>query len=220
MRVTNLNDKPSGLGALQIYPNRVGTTVTSAFQVIDQDLSPNGYQFTTTDPRFEIRQGKLALKPNQIIDASLVGQHLDVVVGVADLSDPTSQSVISAVVDVVSALPWQNPVNHLDVNRDGRITSTDVLLVINLLNSNLQSKLLPTPRPFSSLGDPDYDVSGNNTLSPADALEVINYLNSKSAGAEGESESTATSASVDSSVWSLALQQVVTDFETEFRRKK
>lgn len=220
LRITNLNDKPSGLGALQIYPNRLGTPVTTAFQVIDQDPSASGYQFTTADPRFEIRQGRLALKPNQMIDASQVGQQLDVSVVVADLSDPNSQSVISAAVQVVAALPWQNPVNHLDVNRDGRITSSDVLLIINLLNSNQQSKVLATPRPFSSLGDPDFDVNGSNSITPADALEVINFLNARSAGPEGESPAPALNQLVDSNTWAMALQQVVTDFEAEFRRKK
>ncbi len=78
---------------------------------------------------------------------------------------------------------WQNPKDPLDVSNDGRITPSDALQVINVLNS-------PTPRVLDSsiTSFPPYiDVNGSGTLTPSDALIVINFLNSRSnPGGEGE----------------------------------
>ncbi len=74
----------------------------------------------------------------------------------------------------------QNPWNNLDVNRDNRVSPTDALLIINLLNDPTKSRIV------GSLDSPhDLDVNGDDRVSPADALKIINELNSRSSG-EGE----------------------------------
>lgn len=80
---------------------------------------------------------------------------------------------------------WQNPVQNLDVNADGRITPIDALLVINYLNDPTKDRFLPN----TGLVPPPYlDTDGNERVSPNDALLVVNYLNERSAGGGGEGE--------------------------------
>ena len=100
----------------------------------------------------------------------------------------------------------QNPWNNLDVNRDTRITPSDALQVINLLNDPTKSRLV------ESLDSPyDLDVNGDNRVSPADALKIINELNLRSGG-EGESDTlTASNMAVD------VVDYLVADFETHLR---
>ncbi len=100
----------------------------------------------------------------------------------------------------------QNPWNNLDVNRDTRITPSDALQVINLLNDPSKSRLV------ESLDSPyDLDVNGDNRVSPADALKIINELNLRSGG-EGESNALAVSnMAVD------VVDYLVADFETHLR---
>ncbi|MFO0943822.1 MAG: cadherin domain-containing protein [Pirellulales bacterium] len=75
----------------------------------------------------------------------------------------------------------QNPWFQLDVDGNGRVTPTDALLVINLLNDPSKDKLVPDGIP-----SPTYlDVNGNGRVSPSDALLVIDYLNARATG-EGE----------------------------------
>ncbi len=68
----------------------------------------------------------------------------------------------------------QNPLNPLDVSRDSRVSPTDALLVINLLNARITK------------WDYAYDCNGDGRVSPTDALLVINALNARANG-EGES---------------------------------
>lgn len=225
IQLTNVNDRPSGLAALSIYPQRLGAVVTSNFDVQDQDPSVTGYTFSTTDPRFEIRNGRLALKPDQILLVSQVGQTLSVPIRVVDQFDTSSFANINADVVIVSANAWQNPLNPLDVTRDGQITASDALQIINRLNNANVSRSLSTPRPFDQLNAPDIDTSGDNFLSASDALRVINLLNSQSgSGGEGEQsreKEASLAGSVDeagSDLWYLAYSQL--EEETTTRRRR
>jgi glucose/arabinose dehydrogenase len=70
--------------------------------------------------------------------------------------------------------PWQNPLNHADVNGQDGVTSLDALIVINDLNAN-SPRLLPSP---TAEDPPPYlDVNGDGHAAPIDALIVINALN-------------------------------------------
>lgn len=93
---------------------------------------------------------------------------------------PTGQS---------SGVAWQNPTNKYDVNDDGVVNPLDVLILINALNSGTiivngnaealpSGDLLPSPAPATITYY--YNVTGATpaALTPADALAVINYLNS------------------------------------------
>ena len=77
---------------------------------------------------------------------------------------------------------WHNESNPLDVNRDGVVNSTDILVVINRI---LQKG------PHYLQGSVDsvqfcYDVSGNNYIDPMDILRIINWM-IRNDTAEGES---------------------------------
>jgi len=91
----------------------------------------------------------------------------------------------TATVQVEVVMSWQNQRNHYDVNSDGLVTSTDVLVLINELNRNGARQLPP-----EYLGPHFFDVNGDGFLSPQDVLTVLNYINDQSnfrQGAEGES---------------------------------
>lgn len=64
----------------------------------------------------------------------------------------------------------------LDVNRDGRISPLDVLLVVNQLNRGFEPGARQVP--FGDAPMPHtWDVNRDQVVSPLDALLVMNYLN-------------------------------------------
>tara|TARA_B100000676_G_scaffold67339_1_gene67413 strand:- start:5669 stop:7375 length:1707 start_codon:yes stop_codon:yes gene_type:complete len=87
---------------------------------------------------------------------------------------------------VLSASPWQNPVDAMDINRDNHISPIDALLPINAMNTDGSSEMLLIGAPpilADMMADVEsfyMDANGDGYLSPADALGVINLL------AEGE----------------------------------
>src|SRR5207237_48507 len=103
--------------------------------------------------------------------------------------------------------PFQNPINNLDVNNDGHVTSIDVLLVINFFNFYSRQVKGNIPLPFTSppfpapapVIDPTgggvpgngryLDVNGDGSMSSIDALLLINAINTPGAAGEGEGES-------------------------------
>jgi hypothetical protein len=210
IELSNANDPPTAVGSLIVYPQRQGAEVTSEFVIEDQDPSASGYTVTTTDLRFEVRNGRLALRPDQVVTSSQVGSVLTVSVLVVDNLDPTSRATLNVPVLVEAAATWQNPLNAFDVNRDGNVTALDVLLIINRLNTVGGTSSLPVVRTFEQLGAPDVDVSGDNLLSPLDALRIVNYLNNR--GLEGESYLPAVPPAplnaVDPASWFLAFSEI------------
>jgi uncharacterized delta-60 repeat protein len=87
-------------------------------------------------------------------------------------TDVTVQVVVSI---------YQNPRSRFDVDDDGSASPLDVLVLINLLNSQAPSL------PVDGLpGPPAYvDVNADNRVDPLDVLDVINHINSRGNG-EGE----------------------------------
>lgn len=81
---------------------------------------------------------------------------------------------------VVTLTPWQNPINPMDVNRNGFITGLDALIVINRLNS-VGPGPLQNP-PTTEFPPPFYDVDGNGAVTARDAIIIINALNSGQGG--------------------------------------
>jgi hypothetical protein len=103
---------------------------------------------------------------------------------------------------VIGGPPWQNSSRALDVNNDGFVTPIDVLLIINFLNNYQGVSALPNPPPFTPIaGTPIFpdnpgrgqdlfiDVNGDGFVTPIDALQVINAVNSGQTGGEGEGAS-------------------------------
>jgi hypothetical protein len=82
--------------------------------------------------------------------------------------------------------PWRNPVRPEDVNNDGVAAPSDALQLINEIN-RAGARSLPLVPTGTSFLPPLLDPNGDNQLSPADVLHVVNYLNSLAAG-EGEGE--------------------------------
>lgn len=79
---------------------------------------------------------------------------------------------------------WRNPLNHLDVSPDGRVSAFDALQVINYLNSGQPNSLLD-----SNPSTPPYvDTNDDLRVTAFDALMVINYLNTRTQGDGGEGE--------------------------------
>jgi hypothetical protein len=110
-------------------------------------------------------------------------------------SSPTSGRLSATVVAGISTVDidlgfttttsqWQNSLNRLDVNNDGRVSPLDALLVINDLNRNGGRVLAGT----GIVAPPYVDVSGDGRVSPLDALLVINALNSRNSAGSAEGE--------------------------------
>ncbi|MEC7566031.1 MAG: dockerin type I domain-containing protein [Planctomycetota bacterium] len=83
---------------------------------------------------------------------------------------------------VLSASPWQNPVNVMDINSDSFVSPIDALLPINELNQGfsgtLQESMAP-PMLHDMMEDSAsffMDTNGDGYLSPNDVLGVINLL--------------------------------------------
>ena len=91
--------------------------------------------------------------------------------------------------------PWQNPVNPLDVNDDGRVAPLDALWIVNQLN---QSEAHELPPPTSTNAPPPFlDTSGDGNVTPLDALLVINFLNARGGVFHGEAEAWSMAATVN-----------------------
>lgn len=120
----------------------------------------------------------------------------------ASIQNPTGEAPDGEVEDykiVISANPYSNPSNRLDVTADGRVSPVDSLVVINFLNLlGKPSQVLTVPVPPGTNLPPYYDVNGDGLISSLDALNVINFLNARGNG-EGEASST-----FDSSTWVAA----------------
>jgi hypothetical protein len=69
-----------------------------------------------------------------------------------------------------------NILNSLDVDNDGYITPTDVLTVINRINTG-ETKATKAANRF---GGPYVDVNGDVHISPVDVLAIVNYINGES----------------------------------------
>jgi len=85
----------------------------------------------------------------------------------------------------LSATPWANPTNMLDVNNSGDITPLDALTLINEINRTGPRDLPLIPASGEFL-PPYLDTNADNRLEALDVLIVVNYLNSAATG-EGES---------------------------------
>ena len=87
---------------------------------------------------------------------------------------------------VLSASPWQNPIEAMDINHDNFVSPIDALLPINAMNESGSSLMLDIGAPpiltdmMAEVESYYMDANGDGYLSPADALGVINLL------AEGE----------------------------------
>ncbi len=85
------------------------------------------------------------------------------------------------VIEVVQKAPWQNDVHPDDVDNQGGINATDVIIVINRINGTGSGEITDT----NSQG-PFYDADGDNYVTASDVLDIINWINHPDGGEEGE----------------------------------
>lgn len=185
--VTNRNDAPTAisLGSASMPALRSGLPLPP-IQVTDQDPAV-AYTFSTTDPRFEVVNGQLALRNTAFFPEQISGTTVTIDVRVTDASDPTSFATLPLGILVTSnGFPWHNQPSPLDVDNSGTIAPLDVLLIINAINDRLVTTDLPLPRSLGTENLGNVDTSRDNILSPLDAVLIINFLNSLPSG---ESES-------------------------------
>ncbi|MHB8956148.1 MAG: dockerin type I domain-containing protein [Pirellulaceae bacterium] len=140
-----------------------------------------------SDPRFELRNGQLALNVADYLQAGLSGGELvDVSARTADGASRWLETFVVSIGD--NPFPWHNKSMPLDSNGSSSISPLDALLVINYLNAGLP-RTLPSVRPAAG-NDPVtwYDIAADGLVTPLDALLVINELNRIDFG-EGEATS-------------------------------
>jgi hypothetical protein len=87
---------------------------------------------------------------------------------------------------LVTRVLWQNPDNRFDVDGDGGVFPLDVLLLINYINAHPGDSSLPPPPEMPPLY---YDVDDDQACTAADVLHVVNDINRRSGGGEGELQS-------------------------------
>ena len=181
--VLNRNDPPTGLvfSGQPTVEEFIEGFEFGTITVFDEDVG-DVYDFTVSDPRFTVVDGKLALKPGTSL---YFADQSSVSVTVTAISQTSSDSVSETIeIQVVRAAPpWQNKNWALDVNNDGELTPIDVLIVINALN---RFGLTPLDRPQTSGISSFVDVNGDRFLTPLDALILINALN-RQGRSDGES---------------------------------
>ncbi len=112
---------------------------------------------------------------NGIYEITLINTGANAIKDIAGnaLQNNTTDGVAKFVVNLTDTIasPWQNPENPVDVNDDGRVNGSDLLLLINriLLNQGGQLPLVATPPPY-------LDPTGDGRLNTSDLLAVINYI--------------------------------------------
>lgn len=81
----------------------------------------------------------------------------------------------STSISIVAAPRFKNVKNVHDVDGDTAVTPSDVLMIINELNTRGAASL--ATRSQSATSPTYFDVDGDNMLTPSDVLQVINFLN-------------------------------------------
>jgi large repetitive protein len=120
--------------------------------------------------------------------------------GGIDFSTQTIQIAVDKPHRWYNGLPPYTPISRgaMDVDGNLNIDSTDALLIINYLNSNLPTHI-PSAAPIANGSTrPFYDVDGDDSITPTDALLIINVLNAGQGGPVGGEGEAASSAAANS----------------------
>ena len=76
---------------------------------------------------------------------------------------------------MLDASPWQNPEKALDVDGDGFIVGTDALIIVNRINSDIDTKLPALA--FGEVPEFYYDTNGDGYCTAGDVLAIADRLN-------------------------------------------
>jgi len=162
-------DATTVLPASFVVTRRVNGVTTPLVAGLDYVLS---YDTNSRIARLIPAQG---LWINGIYEITLINVGINAIKDIAGnvLQNNTTDGVVKFVVNLTDTItsPWQNPNNPVDVNDDGRVNGSDLLLLINriLLNQGGQLPLVATPPPY-------LDPTGDGRLNTSDLLAVINYI--------------------------------------------
>jgi VCBS repeat-containing protein len=163
---------PGATSEITFRTNLATPVVNRYFQHRDAGGSPEDWQFLMHDTRDGAR-----VYADRIVVTCRDG-------GRADQEGSENGLIIGHAALASDDHPWQNLWPE-DVDNDGIVSPLDVLILINVLNSVGAHALGDRPTEGNVL--PVFlDPSGNNSLEPGDALQIINYLNSALADGEGE----------------------------------
>lgn len=121
-------------------------------------------------------------------------QSSSVTVSVDDLnSDDLFDGVDSQVVSVSTSdndSGWHNWENPFDVDGNGQVNASDVLIIVNYINDGTIAPALPPP---PAAPPPYYDVNNDGLCTAIDVLIIINFINTyglpQTSGGEGEGAS-------------------------------
>lgn len=200
--VADQNDAPTSIN-VQTQPVQEATAgaVVGTISVSDQD--GQGYNYTVSDPRFEVVDGELKLRDGQSVSRS-ADQNLSLTVMATSFAGSDSIATTVAVSVVTKKSSNQNPVEPRDVNGDGQISPLDALILINYINSFGAGPIGGNAPHGSGEGQIWIDVNGDGAISPLDILIIINWLNNRrfvqveDVKAEGEANQTPPSSGVPS----------------------
>jgi hypothetical protein len=198
LTVNSVNDNPVAVNDSYSAPQGEVFRTTDATGGATATANDNGVLANDTDVDGDALTAELTVAPTRgsvVVNANGTFTYTPgptALAGTTDTfryraKDPFGGVSSEATVTITFGQPlparYQNPSNRHDVNADGFVSPIDVLIIINLLNSQGASI------PVSGLpGPPDYvDVNGDNRVDPLDALAIINFINSGgTSGGEGE----------------------------------
>jgi hypothetical protein len=153
-------DAGEGLGGITITV----TSVTGTF--VTTTNASGGYQVKVPSGDYTITANGAGFSGTSRLQANVVTKNIAV-----DFVSGVSTGYVNFV-RVTAVAPYQNPLDRLDVNNDGRISPSDALVIINRILVNGTHQLsAPTGEPLFYV-----DVNGDNTVSPTDLLIIVNDL--------------------------------------------
>ena len=142
------------------------------------------YELYVDDPRFEIVDGALKLRDNQIVERSAQSE-IELTITAEQKTTLASIGETFIVEVRENDAPYHNHDNPYDVDQNGFVTAADALVIINFLNNFGPG---PAGRGNSNFC---YDVNADSLVTALDALLVLNELGriengSGTVGGEGE----------------------------------
>lgn len=175
LQVVNQNDPPTGISISKatVYRHTPGAPVG---EIHVEDPDGDAYSYDVSDERFEVDEaGVLKLRDQAEVDLD-AGEEILLTVNANGTNGDRAIATFPIIIEPKHK-PYHNPRTPSDVNNDGIVTPSDVLIIINDLNENGSH---PVPRSGNASGEsPEYmpDVNGDGIITPLDVLLIINELN-------------------------------------------
>ncbi len=169
--VNNVLEQPSELSLTDDTVLELSPGAEVGDVLVDGVSADARFVTSVDDSRFEIDGSTLKLLDDQFVERA-TQEEIQLTITVSDSDgefDSVSDTFVIQVLD--NQTPFHNDENPYDVDRSGRVTSLDALLVINYLNTY-------GPGPVGQ-GDPGfgYDVNGDGFVTALDALLILNEMN-------------------------------------------